>query len=156
MVFLTEKPKRVLAACCKVEVIYGALGLTLVGLSSRTETLYSASLRIFNKASVCALFCNFKVLPPCFTASKRMSSLADCVSANTCQYSSGIKARISRSRSTTSLVATDCTRPADKPRAIFSHNNGEIIKPTMRSKKRRACCALTLSISKRAGCLKAS
>jgi hypothetical protein len=29
MVFFTEKPKRVLAACCKVEVIYGALGLPL-------------------------------------------------------------------------------------------------------------------------------
>jgi hypothetical protein len=43
MVFFTEKPKRVLAACCKVEVIYGALGLTLVGLSSRCATLYSAS-----------------------------------------------------------------------------------------------------------------
>ena len=139
MVFFTEKPKRVLAACCSVEVIYGALGLTLVGLSSRLITLYSASLIRFNKASVSALLCSFKVLPFCFTASRRMSSFFALVSANTCQYSSGIKARISRSRSTTSFTATDCTRPADKPRAIFSHSNGEIIKPTTRSKKRRAC-----------------
>ena len=56
MVFFTEKPKRVLAACCKVEVIYGALGLTLVGLSSRNATLYSASFNTLSRASVSALF----------------------------------------------------------------------------------------------------
>jgi hypothetical protein len=56
MVFFTEKPKRVLAACCKVEVIYGALGLTLVGLSSRAATLYSASFNSFSKASVSLYF----------------------------------------------------------------------------------------------------
>ena len=156
MVFLTEKPRRVLAACCSVDVIYGALGLTLVGLSSRADTVYCASLIKFSKASVSALLRNLRVLPACLTASRRMSSFSDLVSAKTCQYSSGIKARISRSRSTTSFTATDCTRPADKPRAIFSQSSGEIIKPTTRSKKRRACWALTLLVSKRAGCLKAS
>ena len=107
MVFLTEKPKRVLAACCKVEVIYGALGFTFVGLSSRNATLYSASFKTLNSASVSALFLSLSVLPACLTASRRMSSFLDIVSANTCQYSSGIKARISRSRSTTSFTATD-------------------------------------------------
>ena len=139
MVFFTEKPKRVLAACCKVEVIYGALGLTLVGLSSRNATLYSASFNTLSRTSVSALFLSLSVLPACLTASKRMPSFLEMVSAKTCQYSSGINARISRSRSTTSFTATDCTRPADKPRAIFSQSNGDTIKPTTRSRKRRAC-----------------
>ncbi|SSS48200.1 Uncharacterised protein [Acinetobacter baumannii] len=156
MVFFTEKPKRVLAACCKVEVMYGALGFTLVGLSSRWATLYSAPFNTSNRASVSALFFNLSVLPACLTASRRISSFLALVSAKTCQYSSGIKARISRSRSTTSFTATDCTRPADKPRAIFSHSNGETMKPTTRSKKRRACCALTRFKSRRVGCLNAS
>ncbi len=156
MVFFTEKPRRVLAACCKVDVIYGALGLTLVGLSSRLITLYSASLIRFSKASVSALLCSFKVLPFCLTASRRISSFLDLVSAKTCQYSSGMNLRISRSRSTTSFTATDCTRPADRPRAIFSQSSGEIMKPTTRSRKRRACWALTLLVSRREGCLNAS
>ena len=44
MVFLTPNPSRVLAACCKVEVIKGAEGLDLVGLSSRLSTEYWAGL----------------------------------------------------------------------------------------------------------------
>jgi hypothetical protein len=43
----------------------------------------------------------------------------------TSQRSSGTKAAISRSRSTISLTATDCTRPADSPRATFFHSSGE-------------------------------
>ncbi|SLY34712.1 Uncharacterised protein [Klebsiella variicola] len=39
MVFFTPKPRRVLAACCSVEVMNGAPGLLLVGLSSRSSTL---------------------------------------------------------------------------------------------------------------------
>lgn len=38
MVFFTEKPRRLLAACCKVEVMKGAEGLLRVGLSSRLST----------------------------------------------------------------------------------------------------------------------
>lgn len=34
------------------------------------------------------------------------------------------KASISCSRSTTRRVATDCTRPADRPRRIFFHSSG--------------------------------
>ena len=40
------------------------------------------------------------------------------------QYSFGTKASISCSRSTTRRVATDCTRPADRPRRIFFHSSG--------------------------------
>jgi hypothetical protein len=45
----------IVAACCSVEVIYGALGFTLVGLSSRCATLYSAPFKTSNKASVSAI-----------------------------------------------------------------------------------------------------
>ena len=45
MVFFTEKPILVLAPCCKVEVIKGALGLDLVGLSSRFEILKTPDLK---------------------------------------------------------------------------------------------------------------
>src|SRR5215213_3209587 len=40
------------------------------------------------------------------------------------QYSVGTKARISRSRSTTSRNATDWTRPADSPRLTLSQSKG--------------------------------
>jgi hypothetical protein len=39
MVFFTLNPKRVLAACCSVDVIKGAVGFEVVGLSSRLLTL---------------------------------------------------------------------------------------------------------------------
>ena len=77
-------------------------------------------------------------------------------SAKTSQYSSGSKARISRSRSTTSRTATDCTRPADNPRATFAQSSGETSKPTTRSRNRRACCAFTRFSSISLGWAKAS
>ena len=43
------------------------------------------------------------------------------------QYSTGSKARISRSRSQTRRTATDCTRPALKPRRTFFHSSGLIL-----------------------------
>ncbi len=41
------------------------------------------------------------------------------------QYSTGTKAAISRSRSVMRRTATDCTRPAERPRRIFSQSSGE-------------------------------
>jgi len=38
MVFLTEKPRRLLAACCSVEVMNGAFGNWREGRSSRLAT----------------------------------------------------------------------------------------------------------------------
>src|SRR6185436_1910849 len=43
----------------------------------------------------------------------------------TFQYSSGTKASISRSRSTMSRSATDCTRPAESPNASFDQTSAE-------------------------------
>ncbi len=39
--------------------------------------------------------------------------------------SAGVKARISRSRSTTIRVATLCTRPAERPPATFFQSTGD-------------------------------
>ena len=44
----------------------------------------------------------------------------------------------SRSRSTTSRVATDCTRPADSLGMTFFHSTGETSYPYSRSSTRRA------------------
>ena len=41
------------------------------------------------------------------------------------QYDAARNAMRSRSRSTTSRVATDCTRPADRPCRTLRHSTGE-------------------------------
>ncbi len=46
-----------------------------------------------------------------------------------------------------SLTATLCTRPAERLGLIFFHRRGLSSKPTMRSRTRRACWALTRSRS---------
>ena len=45
-------------------------------------------------------------------------------SASSVQYSRAVKARISRSRSTTIRTATDWTRPADRPPRTFRDSSG--------------------------------
>ena len=62
------------------------------------------------------------------------------------QYSSVLNASISRSRSTISFTATDCTRPALRPLATFLPSRFESGKPTTRSIARRASCAATRSV----------
>ncbi len=48
-----------------------------------------------------------------------------CSSASMVQYSSGMKASSSFSRSQIRRRATDCTRPADRPFFTFFHSSGE-------------------------------
>jgi hypothetical protein len=48
-------------------------------------------------------------------------------SAPMLQYSSGLKARISRSRSTISRSATVCTRPAESPFLTVCQSRGEAL-----------------------------
>ncbi len=128
MVFFTPKPRRVLAACCRVEVINGALGLVVVGRSLTSAILYSPAFKSAIARSVCSLLVGRKVLPSSFLTSNLTASLPLVFkSANRSQYSSGMKALMDRSRSTTKRSATDCTRPADKPLAIFAHSKGETI-----------------------------
>ena len=47
--------------------------------------------------------------------------------AKTFQYSSGTNCSISRSRSQMSFSATDCTRPALRPRRTLSQSSGLIL-----------------------------
>ena len=54
LVFLTLKPRRVDAACCSVDVMKGAPGRVVVGLSSRLRTTKSASRRASRAFSVSA------------------------------------------------------------------------------------------------------
>ena len=63
--------------------------------------------------------------PRCLRTWKRILSPCCCRSAWTSQYSSGTKAWISRSRSTIRRTATDCTRPAESPRATLAHSRGD-------------------------------
>ncbi len=46
--------------------------------------------------------------------------------ASTDQYSCGLNAAISSSRSKMRRTATDCTRPADRPRRTLVHSTGLI------------------------------
>ncbi len=157
MVFFTEKPSRPLAACCRVEVMKGALGLERVGLSSRAVMARLALRRPAMRSRVSASEVGRKAWPSWRASSKRTGSPAsDTRSAWTSQYSSGTKARISRSRSTIRRTATDCTRPAERPRAILAHSSGESMKPTTRSRKRRACWASTRGMLRLPGSSKAS
>ena len=55
-------------------------------------------------------------------------------SIDTSQYSSGINSCINLSLSSRTLNATDCTLPADRPRAIFFHSKGDNSKPMTLSK----------------------
>ena len=63
MVFLTEKPNRPLAACCSVEVIKGAVGFELVGLSSREVIASLAFLSCSIRARVSFSEVGLKALP---------------------------------------------------------------------------------------------
>ena len=142
-----------------MDVIKGADGRELVGFCSRSATTKGDFCNKLTTFSVSAWLFSTSSLPFWRTASKVMIwffALSLRVLAWICQYSTGVKARICRSFSTTKRVATDCTRPADKPRATFAHSRGDTIKPTTLSKNRRACWALTLSMLSLDGSLKAS
>ena len=58
-----------------------------------------------------------------------------------------MKPMISRSLSTTSLSATDCTLPAESFGCILFQSIGDSSKPTSLSSTRLACCALTRFMS---------
>src|SRR3712207_7138761 len=64
-------------------------------------------------------------------------------------FSDLLKFCISRSLSTISRTATLCTRPAERAGFTLRHSTGDNLKPTKRSRTRRACWALTRFISSR-------
>ena len=92
-----------------------------------------------------------------------LSGCLDCAGVSTSgrsvatksQYCAGTNPILSRSRSTTKRVATDWTRPADRPVRILRHSKGETSYPTKRSRMRRVSWALTRSVSSSRGLCKA-
>ncbi len=128
MVCLAENPRALLASCCRVEVVNGGRGLRLVCFFSKSFIVYFC----FSKSAIILFTCsaffksilsNFLFATECSLALKIFFSLLKTPSK--LQYSSVLKALISRSRSTIKRTATDCTRPADSPLATLRHRNGD-------------------------------
>ena len=124
MVRRVEKPSFLAASCCRVLVVNGACSgrlrcrfstlVTTNGSLASSPTIRSASSRVW----ICGLW------PSIFlsSASNSWPSLAQ--RASMLQYSWAVNARISRSRSTISLSATVCTRPAESPVLMLRHRIG--------------------------------
>ena len=62
---------------------------------------------------------------PSTAASRAVNSAGEKNVPSMSQYSAATNAMRSRSRSTTSRVATDCTRPADRPLITLRQSTGE-------------------------------
>ncbi len=120
-----EKPSLRLASCCSVLVVNGGDGLVFLLVTATLATRGWSP----RSASACAVAAGPSPIPG-LAPSIRTSSAANrspasvCSSASSVQYSRAVKARISRSRSTTMRVATDCTRPAERPPRTLRDSNG--------------------------------
>ena len=76
--------------------------------------------------SACSLLVTVSFLPSAPAASRAVKAVLPLPnSASMFQYSSGLKASISSSRSRISRTATLCTRPADRPRRTLRHKKGD-------------------------------
>src|SRR5450432_4032736 len=141
MVRLGEYLSLLEASCCSLDVMNGGGAFLRRSLRSTDATRGAAPARasVTTPASPSLLSSTF--LPSSFTTlAVNGGGLAPSTVVSTVQYSTGRKALISASRSTTSRTATDCTRPADSPRLTLVHRTGLIWYPTRRSRIRRACC----------------
>ncbi|MCO4699818.1 hypothetical protein LRR80_05919 [Streptomyces sp. RO-S4] len=149
MVAFAPKPSLRLASCCSVVVRNGAYGERRYGLDSTERTANRVSARAAASARAFASS-RWRVLAPfsCPSESKSrpcatrrpstVCSRATSVDGSLAsparpvekvpvrsQYSAVRNAMRSRSRSTTSRVATDWTRPADRRGMTFFHRTGE-------------------------------
>ena len=115
------------ASCCIVEVVKGGEGLRCLSVrftdfTRKTALSVSRTTASTSSADLSSAFFPFF---PWYRAAKGSFFVSSPKSrASSVQYSSGWKASISRSRSSTIRVATDCTRPAERPRRIFFHSRG--------------------------------
>jgi len=98
----------------------------------------------FKNSLVSFPFFSFTVFPHIFESSMFIG-VSESIFALIFHDSSGINARISRSRSTRSFTATDWTRPAESPDRTFFQSTGETSYHTIRSRILRDCCAFTRS-----------
>ena len=124
IVFLTGNR----AACCSLLVMKGGTAFFLRSFVATDATVHVAPRRSARTVSDSAWLVTLMFEPP------RLSSFASnsggtgpARRAVMFQYSSATKRSISRSRSTTSLSATDCTRPALRPRRTLSQSSGLIL-----------------------------
>src|SRR2546430_11755797 len=156
IVLLTGYLKRLYAVRCSVEVMKGAAADCFFSLRVIVWTTKSPFLSADSMGRACCSFTTSAFLPSIFDnlAMKGGGLFASRFAAKV-QYSWGTNALISSSRSTIIFMATDCTRPAERPRRTLSHSSGESLYPTSRSSTRRACWALTLFMSMMVGLLMA-
>ena len=141
MVRSAEKPSLRAASCWSVEVVKGGAGLRLAGFASTATMVKLAALIVstaafasasFPSANLSSFFApsdtsralNGSVQPP------PDASWAARTSASTVQYSCGLNASISISRSVMSRSETDWTRPADREPGSLRQSTGESVKPT--------------------------
>ncbi len=122
-------PSRRAASCCMVLVMNGAAGRDLLSFVSTEATLNLPTLRsstIFPASS--PLVTRMRPVFPsiAWSAARNLTSGLPWLErdAYIFQYSSGLKAPISRSRSTMRRSATDWTRPAERPLLILPHRTG--------------------------------
>src|SRR6056297_619859 len=134
MVRDTENPSFLLASCCRVDVVNGGAGDFLPGFTCTSLTVKSESLHALRISRVFSTSFGFREYSA-LTAFPLPVFRSACI----LKADSGVNLLISRSLSTTSLTATDCTRPADNEGLIFFHKSGDRLKPTRRSSTRRAC-----------------
>ena len=132
------------ASCCSVDVINGGYGRRVYGFSSTALTVISAPVSdSANAWAVCLSTTSASPFnrprssksrpwatrfPPRATSFASNWVVSPCLGCNVAvrsQYCAAMNAIRSRSRSTITLVATDCTRPADRRGMTFFHSTGE-------------------------------
>ena len=112
------------ASCCMVEVVKGGAGLRILSVRLRERTKKVSPSVSATTASTSAADLR-SVFFPFFPWYRAVKAAAFSPSfASSVQYSSGWKASIWRSRSSTMRVATDWTRPAERPLRTFFHSRG--------------------------------
>ena len=114
------------ASCCRVEVMNGGAGDCLRSLRATLSTTYAPLLSAASIARACSSFATSAFFPSTLVSLARNGGGFSAASfAANVQYSTGRNALISSSRSTIIFMATDCTRPAERPRRTLSHSSGE-------------------------------
>ena len=168
IVLVAENPSRRDASCCSVLVMNGGAGRRFTWRVVTESTRYAAPSRFARTALVATS--SVRESSSFSPARLRREAVNEAFSsvrsaASMDQYSTGTNASISLSRSATRRSATDCTRPAERELVVsrssavrmlrlrFSScptsglSRGLSLKPTSLSSIRRACCALTSSMS---------
>ena len=135
----TGKRKRREASCCSLLVVNGGGGLRRLRLASRpatrkgrAEQWATTAFAVASSGSVACFSLPSDALrhgasSPCqrISLASKIARSVGARRAATVQYSTFLKAVISRSRSTIIRSATVCTRPAERPRRTRSQRSGE-------------------------------